>query len=75
MTVEQMRGAIMRVYDTQSWKKKVLTMYDDQVIAIYYDFSNRGILNKIMKKERPIVADNTQPKVKCQQLSFFDILN
>jgi len=71
-----MRGAIAKVYDTASWRKKVNNMYDDQVIAIYYNFAHRGILNKTMKKERPTKVDEFEIKTKeqYQQLTFFDSL-
>lgn len=72
MTIQQMRAAIAKVYQTESWRKKVKNMCDSQVIAIYYDFFNRKVLNKVLKTDKPVVADN-KPKEKCQQLSFFDL--
>lgn len=80
MTIQQMKDAIRKVYDTASWKRKVDNMYDDQVVAIYYNFSERGILDKVLRKERPVVADKIEPpkneqKVKYQQLTLFDFIN
>ena len=49
MTVANMRDEISNVYDTKSWKNKVDEMYDDQVIAIYYNFMRSGKLNKVLK--------------------------
>lgn len=69
MTVYEMREAISKAYDTRSWKKKVENMYNDQVIAIYKNFEYRGILGKVMKKERPTVCDG------CKQLSLFDLID
>lgn len=80
MTVHQMRDAILKVYDTASWKKKVENMYDDQVIAIYYNFEARGILDKVMKKERPAVKksawafDDYVPQ-ETEQMTIFDLMN
>ena len=80
MTIQQMKDAIVTVYDTRSWKRKVANMYDDQVIAIYHNFLNRGILDKTLRKERPItvIADREQscePKPECQQMTMFDFIN
>ena len=75
MTIQQMKDAIVAVYDTRSWKRKVAAMYDDQVIAIYHNFANRGILDKTLKKERPITAiPNYESKEQCEQLSMFDFI-
>lgn len=68
MTVYEMRAEILKVYDTESWRIKVNKMYDDQVIAIYYDFMQRGILGKVLKKERPTVCSE------YEQLSLFDLI-
>ena len=70
-----MKNAILNVYCTTSWKKKVEKMYDDQVVAIYHDFSNRGILDKVMRNERPMSADERKYKETTQQLTIFDFLN
>ena len=43
MSVEQMRCAISDAYkNSDNWKRKVLYMSDEQVIAIYYRFLNSG---------------------------------
>ena len=39
MTVEQMKAAIVRAYDTETWKKKVAKMSANQVIAVYNKFA------------------------------------
>lgn len=76
MTVQQMKDAILSVYDTPTWRKRVSEMYDDQVIAIYYNFSERGILNKVLKKQRPKIVEvepvKTEPRY--QQLTIFDFI-
>ena len=75
MTVEQMKMAIMDVYHTRSWRRKVANMYDDQVIAIYRNFEQRGVLGKVLKRERPVPATyDCGPKEKCEQLSMFDFI-
>ena len=75
-----MKDAIAAVYETRSWRNKVANMYDDQVIAIYHNFASRGILNKTLRKERPItvMTDNVQTneiKNTCQQITMFDLIN
>ncbi len=35
MTVEQMRAEVAKLYTGESWKKKVSSMSDGQIIAIY----------------------------------------
>ena len=80
MTIQQMKDAIADVYDTKSWRRKVEYMYDDQVIAIYHNFLERGILGKVMRRERPVTVMNRESsatdvcevKEECEQLSFFD---
>lgn len=75
MTIQQMKDAILTVYDTASWRKKVANMYDDQVVAIYHNFRERGVLDKTLRKERPKMFEHQvdEPKEACQQLSFFDL--
>lgn len=73
-----MKDAIIGVYETASWKKKVNNMYDDQVIAIYHNFSERGILNKVLRRERPTIINRMETqevKETYQQLNMFDLLN
>ena len=79
MTIQQMKDAIVVVYDTASWKKKVANMYDDQVIAIYHNFLERGILDKVMRKEKPKVnvmveRSSTYTEPKSQQMTIFDLM-
>lgn len=75
MTIQQMKDAILNVYDTKSWKKKVDNMYDDQVVAIYYNFLERGILDKVLRKERPKSVNKSEPVEVYEQLSIFDFIN
>lgn len=75
MTTDQMRNAIKPVYETSSWRNRVDYMPDEQVIAVYYNFLHRGILNKVMKKERPVITDTVEPTETYQQMSFFDLAN
>ena len=75
MTIQQMKDAIANVYKTSSWRKKVSNMYDDQVIAIYHNFYNRGILNKVLRRERPATINKRKQEDKYQQLTIFDLTN
>lgn len=75
MTIQQMRDAIANVYKTTSWRKKVSNMYDDQVVAIYHDFYNRGVLNKVLRRERPASASKPKTEDKYQQITIFDFIN
>ena len=63
MTIENMKEAIKRVYDTTSWHRKVDAMYDDQVMAIYFKFSQKGILDKVLRREKPFIDNRNQPSV------------
>lgn len=40
--IEIKRNAILKAYDTESWKQKVLAMSGPQVIAIYLRFKREG---------------------------------
>lgn len=45
MSVEQMRCAVADAYkNSESWRKKVANMSDNQIIAIYHRFLNSGKL-------------------------------
>ena len=71
MTIRQMKDAIAKVYDTATWKKKVKNMRDDQVVAVYYNFRNRGMLGKTWNRERQILIRNEKSKDdNWQQLTF-----
>lgn len=79
-----MKNAILSVYKTKSWQQKVNCMYDDQIVAIYFNFNERGILGKTLRHERPVfetVSYPEPPKVEekkkeiCQQLTIFDFIN
>lgn len=72
MTVQQMKDAIAKVYRTESWQKKVEAMYDNQVIAIYYDFLNRGILDKVLRREKPKEKSNVEEQY--EQMTIFDLM-
>lgn len=82
MTVQQMRSAILKVYNTASWKKKVADMYDDQIIAVYHTFLKRGLIGKVVKNERPVITaiiessdrEGTYEPHKSQQLTIFDFI-
>lgn len=45
MTVPQMRYVIHDAYPSSKWKRKVLNMPDDQVIAVYHKLLNSGKLD------------------------------
>lgn len=67
MTVEQMRDKISEVYSGWGWKTKVARMYDDQVIAVYHNFLERGMFDK----PSPV---RTHDGRRVKQLSIDDIL-
>lgn len=46
MTTEAMRVAITKVYDNPRWRDRVSRMPSYQVMAIYFDFKKRGLLDK-----------------------------
>lgn len=53
MTVAQMRAAIHDAYPGQKWKRQVLDMPDDQVIAVYRRLEAKGRFSKkkVIRKE------------------------
>lgn len=69
MTVYDMKMAIRKVYNTNSWRRKVDNMYDDQIIAIYCKFQEEGKLDKVLRNERPT------PPERYEQITIFDLLN
>ena len=55
MSAELMRLAIKDVYKNDTWAAKVEAMDDNQVVAVYWDFYHRGLLeglNTEVKKSR-----------------------
>ena len=68
MSVDQMRAAIAKVYSGIGWKEKVHYMPDYQVIAIYHNFKNRGMLDK-----RYTTKEKAAEKI--EQLNLFDLLD
>lgn len=89
MTIQEMKNAILSVYKTKSWYAKVNRMYDDQIVAIYHNFNERGILGKVLRNERTsyflVPEDPTAGQTKCtdeikeakevcKQLTIFDFI-
>ena len=86
MKICRMREAISDVYPGEAWKKRVDNMLDDQVLAIYNSFSERGMFNKKIEKRDPSLTKNGEydmqaverkkeaDKYKAVQLSFNDFL-
>lgn len=76
MSVEEMRREITTAHSGGGWKYRVSKMRDDQVIAIYYSFLERGKFNP-KNKQQP-KEKKTENCVKRSsegvQLSFDDIL-
>lgn len=79
MTEAQMREKIASVYSGRKWKLKVARMDEYQVLAIYQDFSRRGMFNRKPAKSpsvRPSKKDKHEEKQFRQysgiQLSLFD---
>lgn len=47
MTISQMREKVMEAYSGDNWKKKVRSMPNDQIIAIYYKLLHKGRIKDI----------------------------
>lgn len=62
MSVREMRAAISKAYESATWRDKVKTMPDNQVIAIYYSMLTGKRL------------DRNRPKHNPNQISMDDIL-
>lgn len=69
MEVWQMREKIAEVYDGPAWRIKVSKMEDDQVIAIYYSFLEKGVFDG----RYPIKELKDTPQI-VQQLSIDDFI-
>lgn len=46
MSIEQMRVEISKVYPGMKWRKRVQSMSDQQVLAIFKSFARNGKLEK-----------------------------
>lgn len=73
MSIEQMRDAISKVHKSHWWKSKVANMPDNQVIAIYYSFLERGEFKEEAQIKREI---KEQERIANEpiQLSIFDLI-
>lgn len=62
MSPEQMRVEIKKAYNSERWRTRVDNMWDNQVMAIYFN---------MLKKEE---VENRKKEVDERQLTFDDIL-
>ena len=46
MSIEQMRTVLAEVYKGDKWKKKLMSMPERQIFAIYKDLERKGKLKK-----------------------------
>lgn len=44
MTVNMMREVIIKAYEGKKWREKVLSMPDNQVIAVYRRLQRKGVV-------------------------------
>ena len=44
MTVNMMKEAIIKAYEGKKWREKVLSMSDNQVIAVYRRLQRKGVV-------------------------------
>lgn len=65
MSVDQMRAAISKVYDAKTWADRVARMPDSQVIAIYYNFKEKGKFEK---------ARRERESRKYKQMTIYDYI-
>lgn len=68
MNVDQMRKEIAKVYPGEAWQRKVDSMYDDQVIAIFYKFERDGKFLEYLRKKA-----EAKKHYDGVQLSMFDL--
>ncbi len=68
MEIQQMREKIADVYPGPRWKWKVSVMEDDQVMAIYFSFLEKGVF----EGKREIKSLKDAPRI-IQQLSIDDL--
>ena len=76
LSVDQMRRRVAEVYRSDSWKIRVATMPDAQVIAIYYRFDREGRFDPNYKKPKrgKRIEINPVDEYGGVQLTFDDIL-
>lgn len=65
-TVEDMRDMIAGVYKGPAWKEKVRDMSDRQVMAVYFNFCEKGKFDKPSKKR------SEQPKKEKSRGFYLD---
>lgn len=58
MTIDWMKEAIGRVYDSAGWKERVRRMPDYQVVAIYKNFQRRDAFKKAETRRRRNEREN-----------------
>lgn len=57
MDVDNMRSMIANVYDSSSWRCKVAAMGDNQVIAVYYSFLEKGKFDRGRRAKTSVIDD------------------
>lgn len=57
MDVDNMRSMIANVYDSSSWRCRVAAMSDNQVIAVYYSFLEKGKFDRGRRRKAPVIDD------------------
>lgn len=68
MTVHEMRREISEVYPGEGWKNKVSKMPEDQVMAVYFNFLEKGRFSKVDKKQQQ--EENNKASVKATGALF-----
>ena len=76
MGVEQMREAIADAYLSETWKRKVSNMPEDQVMAIYFKFKEAGKLDRPPAKPKKKYVSPRIDVVQNEpvQLTIYDLL-
>lgn len=71
MTIDQMRAAIARQYPSRKWRERVEQMYDDQIVAIYYAWLERGYFKR--KPGTSTSKPRPKGKLEIEQLTLDDL--
>lgn len=68
MSINQMRAAIVEVYTSNKWRRKVEKMHDDQIIAVYYKFLRNGKF----EQRKPKIHNKNEMREPHKEVPSFD---
>lgn len=76
--VGSMRAAISKVYRGPAWRRKVSWMSDNQIIAVYYSFLEKGKFDDVKRMKECSNASKKERSSTCEdvhQITFDELLH